>query len=106
MSEPDRHTTSVDHRTAFIVNRDGTAERNAHESDGMPKWAPEPGELVTDTSRDRVGKAIGWDGHEVTIRPLDGGEPWHTSSYRPANAQDRLRARVVVLNRERRSRSW
>ncbi|MEU5429007.1 hypothetical protein AB0H73_25920 [Streptomyces olivoreticuli] len=78
-------------RTAFVVNQGGTA-----------KWALGPGELITDTASDRVGRVVGWNGEEVAIAPLDGGEPWHTTTYRRANDIERLRARVALLNRERR----
>ncbi|WP_240351619.1 hypothetical protein [Streptomyces olivoreticuli] len=79
------------HRTAFAVNQHGTAQ-----------WAPGLGELVTDPARDQVGKVIGWDGRKVTLRPLDGGDPWHTTTYRRATDNERLRARVTLLNRARR----
>ncbi|MGW1074730.1 hypothetical protein [Streptomyces sp. NPDC002537] len=76
---------------AFAVNQDGTIQ-----------WAPELGELVTDTTRDQVGKVAGWDGQEVALRPLDGGKRWYTTTYRRANDNERLRARVALYNRERR----
>ncbi|MEV4438797.1 hypothetical protein AB0K09_07205 [Streptomyces sp. NPDC049577] len=76
-------------RPAFVVDPAGTAA-----------WSPRPGDLVTDTSRDRIGKAVGWDGAEVIIAPLDGGAAWNTGTYRPANDHERLRARVILLNRE------
>ncbi|MFI9204053.1 hypothetical protein [Streptomyces sp. NPDC053048] len=82
-------------RPTFVVTRSGTV-----------KWSPNIGDLITDTSCDRVGRAVGWDGDVVSIAPLDGGEPWHTTTYRPANAKDRLRARATVINRERRGRPW
>lgn len=77
-------------RSAFVANQGETTQ-----------WTPGLGELVTDTTRDQAGKAIGWDGEEVTLRPLDGGQPWHTSTYRRATNTERLRARVVMYNRER-----
>ncbi|MBH1935767.1 hypothetical protein I5Q34_16060 [Streptomyces sp. AV19] len=82
-------------RPSFTVNGSGTA-----------RWVPNPGDLVTDTSSGRIGKVVAWDGSlgRVTLRPLVGGELWHTAEYRPANNNDRLRARVVVLNRE--GRGW
>lgn len=79
----------------FVVSRSGTV-----------KWSPNIGDLVTDTSSDRVGKAVGWDGETVSIAPLDGGEPWHTTTYRLPTTQDRLRARVTLLNRQRRGQLW
>ncbi|MEH6373611.1 hypothetical protein V7793_04500 [Streptomyces sp. KLMMK] len=73
---------------------------------GTTRWSPNIGDLVTDTTLDRVGKAVGWDGETVSIAPLDGGEPWHTTTYRPASTHDRLRARVAVINREHRGHLW
>lgn len=82
-------------RPTFVVSRSGTV-----------KWSPKIGDLVTDTSRDRVGKVVGSDGDTVSIAPLDGGETWRTTTYRPANGNDRLRARVALINRERRGHLW
>ncbi|MBH1934377.1 hypothetical protein I5Q34_08745 [Streptomyces sp. AV19] len=67
---------------------------------GMARWVPTPGMLVKDTSCDRVGMAIAWDGEQgkVTLRPLSGGDMWHTATYRPANRTDQLRVRVSMLN--------
>ncbi|GAA3085699.1 hypothetical protein GCM10020000_85180 [Streptomyces olivoverticillatus] len=76
---------------SFVVNGSGTT-----------KWVPELDELVIDTTRDQVGQTIGWDGQEVTLRPLNGGDSWHTTTYRRANNTERLRARITLLNRERR----
>ncbi|GAA0599774.1 hypothetical protein GCM10010394_31580 [Streptomyces crystallinus] len=53
-----------------------------------PRWIPEPGVIVKDTARGRLGKVIAWDGdtRTVTLVPPDGdGESWETGVFRPAN---------------------
>ncbi|MGK5638348.1 hypothetical protein ACSNOK_08545 [Streptomyces sp. URMC 126] len=68
----------------------------------MADWIPQPLELILDTERDRFGIAVGWD-HDterLTLRPLEGGRTWHPTHYRRATRTDRLRARVIELNRE------
>ncbi|MEU2514300.1 hypothetical protein [Streptomyces syringium] len=95
MSDTENPPPHGEQRPTFVVTRTGTA-----------KWSPNIGDLVIDTALDRVGKAVGWDGETVSIAPLDGGEPWHTTTYRPANTHDRLRARVMVINREHRAYPW
>jgi hypothetical protein len=66
-------------------------------SDGGP-YAPSLGTLVVDTDRDRVGVVTGWDGRQVTLRPPVGGQEWQVSAFRPADANDELRARVAEAN--------
>ncbi|MBZ4321604.1 hypothetical protein JNW98_19945 [Streptomyces sp. SCA2-4] len=62
---------------------------------------PLPGDLVLDTATDRLGTVVSADGATVTLRPLCGGaDQWETAEYRPADRTDRLRARVIMLNRE------
>ncbi|WP_367129893.1 MULTISPECIES: hypothetical protein [Streptomyces] len=95
MGDAEKLLADGEQRPTFVVTRSGTV-----------KWSPDIGDLVTDTTRDRVGRAVGWDGDVVSIAPLDGGEPWETATYRPANDNDRLRARVAVINRERRGHPW
>ncbi|GGP76195.1 hypothetical protein GCM10010278_63300 [Streptomyces melanogenes] len=52
-----------------------------------PPWIPDPGVLVKDTAGGRLGKAIAWDGdtRTVTLAPPEGGEPWETAAFCPAN---------------------
>ncbi|WP_171164532.1 hypothetical protein [Streptomyces sp. I05A-00742] len=72
---------------------------------GGVRWVPLSGDLVLDVKADRLGKAVGWDGDTgaVTLYPLYGIDgQWETTDYRPADRGDRLRARVIKLNRERR----
>ncbi|WKK21011.1 hypothetical protein QZH56_11790 [Streptomyces olivoreticuli] len=78
--------------------------RFAVTSSGITRWVPDPGELVTDTAHDRVGKMVAWDGqlNRVTLRPLNGGDLWDTTQYRPPTPADQIRARNLVLTRERR----
>ncbi|MFF4182209.1 hypothetical protein ACFYZ9_03380 [Streptomyces sp. NPDC001691] len=61
-----------------------------------PWWVPEPGELVKDTRRGRLGEAVAWDAgtRAVTLVPLKGGEQWETDEFRPLSELDRLRART------------
>ncbi|MEV6671567.1 hypothetical protein [Streptomyces sp. NPDC051162] len=77
----------------FVVNGSGTVQ-----------WVPDPGELVTDTAHDRVGKMAAWDGHlrRLTLRLLADGTMWDTTEYRQPTDSDRVRARALVFNRERR----
>lgn len=67
-------------------------------------WIPGPGDLVADTARDVIGTAVAWDGkrREVTMKPLPDGDLWRTTHYRKPTNIDRMRARVVMLTRERR----
>lgn len=95
MADSDNPLVEGECRPTFVRTRSGSV-----------KWSPDVGDLVTDPALDRVGKAVGWDGEIVSIAPLDGGEPWHTTTYRPATASERLRARVAVINRERREHPW
>ncbi|RLU99268.1 hypothetical protein CTZ27_15080 [Streptomyces griseocarneus] len=64
-------------------------------------WAPVKGDLVVDTAvrGEPVGEVTGVDGIEVTLRPLSGGKPWRTTSYRPAELRDKLRAKLAEVNR-------
>lgn len=68
-------------------------------------WVPYPGELVEDTGRGRVGKAVGWDGPTgvVTLAPLGGGAFWETAVYRPYVAPVPPSARTV---RGARGQGW
>ncbi|WP_424888106.1 hypothetical protein [Streptomyces sp. XH2] len=95
MGDAEKLFAAGEQRPTFVVSRGGTV-----------KWSLEIGDLVTDTTRDRIGRVVRWDGDVVSIAPLGGGEPWQTATYRPANDKDRLRARVAVINRERRWRPW
>ncbi|WP_329317702.1 hypothetical protein [Streptomyces sp. NBC_01262] len=72
-------------------------ELTSQDSDGGP-CAPSLGTLAVDTDRDRVGVVTGWDGRQVTLRPLAGGQEWQASAFRPADANDELRARVAEAN--------
>lgn len=72
-------------------------ELTSQDSDGGP-YAPSLGTLAVDTDRDRVGVVTGWDGRQVTLRPAAGGEEWQASAFRPADANDELRARVAEAN--------
>ncbi|RLU99414.1 hypothetical protein CTZ27_15940 [Streptomyces griseocarneus] len=68
----------------------------------QPPWVPNIGDLAVDTSSARalVGEVIGWDGTELILRPLSrNGKPWHTSSYRPAELREKLRAKLAEVNR-------
>ncbi|MFG2183049.1 hypothetical protein ACGFLS_30620 [Streptomyces abikoensis] len=71
---------------------------------GTARWVPNLGDLVTDTAHDRVGKMIAWDGEQrrVTLRSLNSEELWNTTEYREPTDADTVRARNLVLNRERR----
>jgi hypothetical protein len=65
-----------------------------------PEYAPTLGALVVDTDQDRVGTVTGWDGRRVTLRPPapGGGPEWKAAAFRPADANDELRARVAEAN--------
>ncbi|WP_043264712.1 hypothetical protein [Streptomyces sp. CT34] len=67
--------------------------------DSAPVWAPGLHEWVADTSTDRVGETVGWDGQTVTLRPPEGGEPWHTTTYRRATQREAMHARLTLENR-------
>jgi len=75
--------------------------RRRHEMTGQGSsgpYAPSLGTLAVDTDRDRVGVVTGWDGRQATLRAPAGGEEWQASAFRPANANDELRARVAEAN--------
>ncbi|MEY9991631.1 hypothetical protein ABIE67_003663 [Streptomyces sp. V4I8] len=58
------------------------------------------GELVYDTTRDRVGEVKDCRAGVVVLRPSGGGPAWEATpgELQPANANDRLRARVNEMN--------
>ncbi|RLU99253.1 hypothetical protein CTZ27_15000 [Streptomyces griseocarneus] len=64
---------------------------------------PSTGDLVVDTASkgEPVGYVTEVDGIEVTLRPFGGGKPWRTTSYRPAELRDKLRAKLAEVNRRR-----
>lgn len=61
------------------------------------------GELVHDTTRDRVGEVQDYRAGRVVLRPSGGGPSWEATpgELQPANANDRLRARVNEMNARR-----
>jgi hypothetical protein len=65
--------------------------------------APDVGELVYDTTQDRVGEVMDYQGGRAVLRPSGGGIEWEAApqELRPADAYDRLRARVNELNARR-----
>ncbi|MCC3767595.1 hypothetical protein [Streptomyces sp. UNOC14_S4] len=67
------------------------------------KWVPSTGDLVVDTASkgEPVGQVMAIDGTEVALRPLGGGKHWRTSTYRPADLRDELRAKLAEVNRRR-----
>ncbi|MGW0997664.1 hypothetical protein ACWD5V_31210 [Streptomyces sp. NPDC002523] len=64
---------------------------------------PDVGELVYDTKRDRVGEVVDYQAGRALLRPSGGGVEWEASpdELRPADANERLRARVNEMNARR-----
>ncbi|MFE1878932.1 hypothetical protein [Streptomyces diastatochromogenes] len=64
---------------------------------------PDVGELVYDTKRDRVGEVVDYQAGRALLRPAGGGIEWAATpdELRPADANDRLRARVNEMNATR-----
>jgi hypothetical protein len=60
------------------------------------KWARvkplEPGALVVDTERDRLGQVMGHEGPYVQLRPVAGGREWdaYPAGVRPVTDEERL----------------
>jgi hypothetical protein len=66
----------------------------------MNDYAPEVGDLVVDTARDKVGEVMDGSGSYVQLRPPGGGLEWDArpDDLRLADASDRLRVRVAEEN--------
>lgn len=64
---------------------------------------PDVGELVYDTKRDRVGEVVDYQAGRALLRPSGGGIEWEANpnDLRPADAKERLRARVNEMNTRR-----
>ncbi|TVZ89389.1 hypothetical protein [Streptomyces sp. BK340] len=64
---------------------------------------PDVGELVYDTKRDRVGEVVDYQAGRALLRPLGGGIEWEADPDElwPADANERLRARVNEMNTRR-----
>jgi hypothetical protein len=70
---------------------------------GQGACGPGVGELFYDLARDRVGEVVARQGRQAILRSSGGGPTWEADydGLRPANAYDRLRARVNELNARR-----
>ncbi|MFD7261327.1 hypothetical protein [Streptomyces sp. NPDC059874] len=64
------------------------------------------GVLLTDRSTGRTGFVVNDEGQSVQLRPPAGGEGWEASAddLRPADARERLHAKVAVVNARARRR--
>ncbi|MFE4667371.1 hypothetical protein ACFRI7_01090 [Streptomyces sp. NPDC056716] len=61
---------------------------------------PEPGTVVVDTSRDRIGEFRGVVGPYWSLRPILGGTEWDAdpARVRPASPAERLSAENARVN--------
>ncbi|MFS8198566.1 hypothetical protein ACLVWQ_07730 [Streptomyces sp. CWNU-52B] len=65
-----------------------------------PQRPPEPGALVVDTTRGRVGQFRGVAGPYWSLRPVSGGTEWEAEPehVRPADPIERLQAHNARCN--------
>ncbi|WP_055524501.1 hypothetical protein [Streptomyces graminilatus] len=58
------------------------------------------GDTVEDTGTRRIGKAMGFEGPYVQVRPVGGGREWdaRVDDLRPVTDADALRSAVAVAN--------
>ncbi|TQK49782.1 hypothetical protein FBY35_0044 [Streptomyces sp. SLBN-118] len=70
-------------------------------TDGQePAHVPDPGTLMVDSSRDRVGEFRGVAGPYWSLRPTNGGTEWEAEPehVRPADPIERLQAEIARCN--------
>ena len=66
----------------------------------MTAYKPNLGDTVEDTSANKVGKVMGFEGPYVQVRPIGGGLEWDArpDNLRPVTGTEALRSAVAVAN--------